>query len=217
MHHRHHGKQGIRTMQKTLRYSVPLLGLVALALSGCGTTHPADDRTTSAPPATQAALDGPPAEFVPWLVRAGSICPQIGPPLLAAQVDEESGFEPHEPGPTGTSGYSQLHPVIWAAFGSPVDPQGNPVGPAGTGDPNRVADSVMALGNYMCFLSSSLDFLVSDGAVTGTDNPAELYLAAFTGGLSAVTSERGFPTNSDLIRAQVDEVLAAETEYRWIQ
>lgn len=100
-------------MQKIPRYSVPLLGVVALALSGCGTTQSTDDRTTSAPPATQAALD--------------------------------------------------------------------------------------------------------DGAVTGPDNPAELYLAAIAGGLSAVTSERGFPTNSDLIRAQVGEVLAAEAEYRCIQ
>ena len=219
MHHLYRRKQGIRTMQKTLRHSAPIVGALALALSltGCGTTSSTDARGHTAPASAQAVLDNPPAEFVPWLVKAGSICPQIGPPLLAAQIDEESGFEPHEPGATGTSGYSQLDPVIWSAFGSPVDTLGNPVGPAGTGDPNSVADSVMALGKYMCFLSSSLDFLVDDGAITGTDNPAELYLAAFTGGLSTVTSERGFPSCSDLIRAQVDEVLAAEPAYRWIK
>lgn len=186
--------------------------MAAAAVAGCSAPVPSTGN-----PAPLTPLSRPVDAFVPWLVRAGSICPQIGPPLLAAQIEEESGFEPHQPGPNGIAGYAQLHPEIWSAFGSPVDPQGHPVGPAGTGDPNNIADSVMALGTYMCFLGSTLDFLVSDGAVTGTDNAAELYLAAFTGGLSAVTSARGFPTNSDLIRAQVDEVLAAETEYRWIR
>lgn len=181
-------------------------------IAACSAPAPATENTAHRTSQAR-AVDA----FVPWLVRAGSICPQIGPSLLAAQVDEESGFEPHEPGPAGTSGYSQLDPMIWSTFGAPVDAHGNPVGPSGAGDPNSIADSVMALGHYMCFLGGSLDVLVSDGAVTGTDDPAELYLAAFTGGLSAVTSERGFPTNSDLLRAQVDEVLAAETEYRWIR
>jgi hypothetical protein len=33
-----------------------------------------------------------PAQFAPWLQRAGALCPQVSPALLAAQPQQESGF-----------------------------------------------------------------------------------------------------------------------------
>ncbi|MGW4356842.1 peptidoglycan DD-metalloendopeptidase family protein [Nocardia sp. NPDC004582] len=137
-----------------------------------------------------------PAEFVPWLKRAGSICPQITAPMLAAQIMAESGFQQHGYNGAGASGYTQFIDSTWRSYGFPVDDNGNPTGPAGSGDRNKIGDAVMAQGHYMCDIARDVDAGIASGKVNAPNGPEELYFAAYNAGTGAVLSSGGFPTGS---------------------
>ncbi len=66
------------------------------------------------------AFGAVPAEFEPWLRRAGAVCPEIDSPLLAAQLQQENNFRygPTAPvSPSGAIGPAQFMPGTWAAWG----------------------------------------------------------------------------------------------------
>ena len=161
-----------------------------------------------------------PPEFAPWLERAGSICPQIKPSLLAAQDMQEGGFQPHGHNSAGAAGYTQFIDSTWAVYGFPVDDAGNPTGPAGTGDRNKIGDAVMAQGHYMCDIARDIDGWIAAGSVKAPNGPTELYLAGYNAGAGAVQREGGFPvSHSDYIvqtRPYADIILANEPNYRAI-
>ena len=161
-----------------------------------------------------------PPEFAPWLERAGAICPQIKPSLLAAQIEQESGFQQHGYNSAGASGYTQFIDSTWATYGYAVDEQGKKIGPAGSGDRNKISDAVMAQGDYMCTIAKTIDAWISDGSVKAPNGPTELYLAAYNAGEGAVQREGGFPTMySDYItqtRPYADKIIANEAKYRAI-
>ena len=164
------------------------------------------------------ALGSVPPEFAPWLQRAGAICPQIKPSLLAAQDMQEGGFQPHGHNSSGAAGYSQFIDSTWAVYGFPVDANGDPTGPAGTGDRNKIGDAVMAQGHYMCDIAREIDAWIAEGTVTAPNGPTELYLAGYNAGSGAVRRSGGFPTgHSDYdvqTRPYADIILANEPKYR---
>ncbi|MFR9753949.1 peptidoglycan DD-metalloendopeptidase family protein [Nocardia sp. 004] len=135
--------------------------------------------------------DAVPAEFRHWLVISARQCTDITPALLAAQVEAESGYRPHGPNAARASGYTQFIPETWAHYGAPVDDNGNPIGAAGTGDPNNIGDAVMAQGHYMCDLAAELRPLLASGEVSG--DPTALMLAAYNAGPGAVRQYGGVP------------------------
>lgn len=184
----------------------------SLSVASCANSAADDAPAAVREVASTASVDA----FVPWLVRAGAICPQITPSLLAAVFDDESGFQPQPVGANGVGGYGQLSSHVWAVLGYPVDDHGNKIGPNGTGDPNKISDAAITLGEYMCFLANSVDAFTIRGTVVATDDPNELYLAAFIAGESAIMTAGGFP-NDSLTRSQTDKILAAEQTYRWIK
>lgn len=161
-----------------------------------------------------------PPEFAPWLERAGALCPQIKPSLLAAQIQQESGFAQHGHNSAGAAGYTQFIDSTWAKYGYPVDDQGNTIGPAGSGDRNKISDAVMAQGRYMCDIAATIDGWIADGSVTAPNGRAELYLAGYNAGPGAVKEAGGFPMHhQDYIvqtRPYADKILAAESNYRAI-
>ena len=197
-----------------------------------GTTTPGTETTTAAATTTSPGCGGTqyngggddlqagsvPQEFEPWLRRAGSICPQIKPSLLAAQIQQESGFQQHGYNSAGAVGYTQFIDSTWKTYGYPVDDQGNPTGPAGSGDRNKVGDAVMAQGHYMCDIAATIDAAIADGRVkTGPAGPEELYLAGYNAGEGAVLSSGGFPTGSPDYEVQTRPytqiILANEKQY----
>ena len=132
-----------------------------------------------------------PPDFAPWLVRSAKQCPEITPALLAAQLKQESGFRPGLRSPAGAEGYTQFMPQTWAAYGYPVDENGQISGPAGAGDPNDVGDAVMAQGRYNCAVAESLRPKIASGQISG--DPVELMLAGYNAGPGAVEQYGGIP------------------------
>ncbi|MGW4482101.1 peptidoglycan DD-metalloendopeptidase family protein [Rhodococcus triatomae] len=161
-----------------------------------------------------------PPEFAPWLDRAGRICPQIKPSLLAAQIDAESSFQQHGHNSAGAAGYTQFIDDTWNAYGYPVDEQGQPVGPPGAGDRNKIPDAVMAQGHYMCDIATKIDGWIAEGTVSARNGRTELYLAGYNAGEYAVLESGGFPTGAhDYVvqtRPYADKIIANEAGYRSI-
>lgn len=130
---------------------------------GTGGTGPTD------PPAQEAK--GIPAEYVPLIVRAGSVCETVTPPAIAAQLMALSGFDPNMLGAAGQRGIAQFRTEVWREYGpdrgSAWDPQ----------------VAVPAVGTAMCGLAKELATLNGD--------PYVLALAAYRNGPTAVRQAGG--------------------------
>lgn len=84
-----------------------------------------------------------PGEYRAWVMKAGSICPSVTPPMLAAQIAAESGWDPNAVNPSSqASGLTQFIPMN---FGLIRDDDGN-----GRASPFDPGDSIMAQGRLMC-------------------------------------------------------------------
>jgi len=121
---------------------------------------------------------------VPYLVKAGQLCPAVSAPQLAAQVDVETGgsWNPSLVSPAGAQGLAQFMPGTWPSYGRDDDGTGN-VSPF---NPN---DAVMAMGRYDCELAGATAPIA---AATATA-PMDLMLAAYNAGPNAVTRANGVP------------------------
>lgn len=132
-----------------------------------------------------------PDEFVKWLKLGGRQCPGISSPLLAAQQEQESGFQTGAVSHAGAGGPSQFMPDTWAAWGYPVDENGEIDGEAGAGDINDPADATMAQARLMCEEYESAERKVESGAWSG--DPLILALAAYNAGAGNVDQYGGVP------------------------
>ncbi len=132
------------------------------AFGGSGATRPGGDR-----PQPKAV----PGNYVDLVVRAGSVCPQVPPPAVAALLMATSGFDPNLLGDAGRRGIAQFLPEVWRAHG--------PAG-ATAWDP-QVA--VPAVGTAVCALQKDLAGLDGD--------PGLLALAAYRNGPTAVRQTGG--------------------------
>ena len=151
-----------------------------------------------------------PPEFEKWLVISAKQCTEITPVLLAGQLEQESNWKPGQISPAGAGGYTQFMPDTWAAFGYPVDENGNKNGPAGAGDPNNIADAVMAQGAYDCHVAEYLRPLHESGQVTG--DPIDTMLAGYNAGPGAVEQFGGIPPYAET-QAYVVDIKERMTRY----
>ncbi|MEU6201526.1 transglycosylase SLT domain-containing protein [Streptomyces sp. NPDC047061] len=128
-----------------------------------------------------------PADFLQPIQDAGLLCTQIGPIVIAAQIQQESGFNSRLEGLDGAEGISQLPPDKFKEFGEDDDDNGD----VSALDPE---DSIMAQGRYLCSLAKDIDTLRADQAVEG--NALDLTLAAYDLGIDAVKQAKGIPKSS---------------------
>jgi cell wall-associated NlpC family hydrolase len=124
------------------------------------------------------AVRSVPAAYVTMVETAGATCPQLSSPLLAAQIYQESGFNPKAVSPTGAEGIAQFEPGTWPNWSSPKDGDGlqNPFNPA---------DAIPAMARYDCALAKDVTKL--------SGNVQDNMLAAYNAGLGAVLSAGGIP------------------------
>jgi soluble lytic murein transglycosylase-like protein len=90
-------------------------------------------------------LRNAPAGYAPWVSFAAGLCEEINAPLLAAQIEQESGWNDRAVSSIGAEGIAQFLPGTWATYG--LDANKN-----GVNSPFDPADGIVAMGIYMCSL-----------------------------------------------------------------
>jgi cell wall-associated NlpC family hydrolase len=120
-----------------------------------------------------------PAAYASLIQQWGSLCPQLSPPLLAAQMYQESGFNPNAVSPVGAQGIAQFMPATWQIYG--IDPTHAHASPD-VWDP---ADAIPSAATYDCQLAQDTK------NVPG--NSTSNMLAAYNAGPYAVISADGIP------------------------
>ncbi|MFD4610984.1 NlpC/P60 family protein [Streptomyces sp. NPDC058451] len=119
-----------------------------------------------------------PAAYQSLVQRWGNLCPAINPALLAAQLYQESGFDPNARSPAAAQGIAQFIPSTWATHG--IDADGD--GKADVWNPN---DAIPSAASYDCELASYVK------SVPG--NATHNMLAAYNAGADAVIRHGGVP------------------------
>ena len=126
-----------------------------------------------------------PEEYRDVVGKAGSICPEITPSIIAAQVQQESNWDPEAGSPAGAAGIAQFMPATWEGAGKDGDGDGR-------ADILNPIDSIYSQGHYMCAMVEGVRALAS-----GADEIARLALAAYNAGLGAVEAYGGVPPYSE--------------------
>ncbi|GIF74184.1 peptidoglycan DD-metalloendopeptidase family protein [Asanoa siamensis] len=111
---------------------------------------------TATPPPTQGTPlrpDAPvPPQYLSWVLKAGALCPELGPGEIAAQIDLESGWNrdavAHNPASRGgdAMGIAQFQQGTWASWGGDRDQDGR-------NSPFDAEDAILAMGHLMCDLA----------------------------------------------------------------
>lgn len=124
----------------------------------------------------------PVPSLVAWVEKAGALCPTFPPAVIAAQIQQESGWNPNAVSPSGAEGISQFLPGTWPSYAANDDGTGNV-------SPFNPADAIMAQGRFDCALAHAVAPI---GAKTGVDT-LSLALAGYNAGLGAVQQYQGIP------------------------
>ncbi|MGW2681088.1 C40 family peptidase [Streptomyces sp. NPDC001436] len=137
--------------------------------------------------AAAGTLRGVPPEFEPWILKAVAECEhqELSPALMAAQLQQESGFSTSRTTVSyaAAKGPAQFVDGTWATYRNDAD--GN-----GRADPFDVGDAVIAQGRYMCSL-------IGDAKASGIgDDARRLALAGYNAGWGAVLRFHGVPPAS---------------------
>jgi hypothetical protein len=135
-----------------------------------------------------------PARYVPWVLRAGSLCAAISPAIIAAQDQVESGWNPDARSPAGAEGIAQFLPGTFPQWGS--------------GSPFNPFDAIMAQGRYDCYLAGLTQQLVAAGQASG--NVTDLALAAYNAGPGAIEAAHGVPVVAAAYVHQIDTLAATK-------
>jgi cell wall-associated NlpC family hydrolase len=132
-----------------------------------------------------------PADFEPWIVKAGTVCAEVTAPVVAAQLEQEGGFNvnAHNNG-SGADGPAQFMPATWAAKG--VDGDGD-----GRKDTRSIADAVMSQAAYDCELAGIAKDSLAAGKVSG--DLTELYLSMYNCGPGATLSQGRVCQNAETL------------------
>lgn len=121
-----------------------------------------------------------PEEYRKHIKQAARECPELTPRLLAAQLDQESGFNPEAVSPAGAEGIAQFVPDTWAVWGEDLDGDG-------VASVFNAEEAIDAQARLMCFLI----FEVRASGIDGDE--VDLALAAYNAGLSNVVRYEGIP------------------------
>lgn len=130
------------------------------------------------------SVDAIPEQYRDVFVRAAQMCPAFPATMMAAQVNQESRWDPGAQSHAGAMGIAQIMPGTWREAG--LDHDGD-----GRADPWNPADALPVMASINCENLERVDGLLASGAVVG--DRLELALAAYNAGLGAVQRHRGIP------------------------
>ena len=170
-------------------------GVLALLVIGTyAAAGSIDQASAQSQEATQLAAGTVPTAYASLIEQWGTLCPQLTPPLLAAQMYQESGFDPKAVSSAGAEGFAQFMPATWAIYG--IDPTRAHSSPD-IWDP---ADAIPSAATYDCQLAKDTK------SVSG--NATSNMLAAYNAGPYAVISADGIPgiTQTQNYVASIDKL-----------
>ncbi|MGP5001855.1 transglycosylase SLT domain-containing protein [Glutamicibacter ardleyensis] len=117
--------------------------------------------------------------------------------ILAAQIDQESSWNPEAVSPSDAKGIAQFLDSTWKEHGN-------------GGDVFDPEDAILAQGAYMKWIKEYL----SDNGFSDADNMLELTLAGYNAGIGNVVKSGGIPRNAET-EAYVKEIPAlAQSKYK---
>ncbi|MEV6973989.1 bifunctional lytic transglycosylase/C40 family peptidase [Kitasatospora sp. NPDC093806] len=149
-----------------------LVGLVTLGtFAASGAPQQSGNRVGLSAGTVPAAYQGP-------IEQWGRLCPDLSPPLLAAQLYQESGFDPKARSGVGAEGLAQFMPGTWASYGTDGNNDGRK-------DPWDPLDAIASAATFDCALATYV-------AKVPGDRQSNM-LAAYNAGPGAVTKYQGVP------------------------
>lgn len=146
---------------------------------------------------SETAVSNVDGSYVPWLRKATEDCKGVGPALLAAHIDQLSGWRA-ESASLSRQGLARFTEADWKKWGG--DGDGN-----GTSSPQDAADAIMALGRRDCSLAEDVTALRTKGRISGS--VADLTLAAYAVGTEEVTKAGKVPKAARAFVADVKDRL----------
>jgi cell wall-associated NlpC family hydrolase len=161
---------------------IPVI-LIVLVL-GVSSSSATGETPALTPGAQLKASAVPNQAWVPWVEQAGAMCPVITTPIIGAQIQTESSWDPTAVSPTRAEGLAQFEPGTWATYGR--DDAGN-----GNVSPFNPIDAIMAEGRYDCYLSTQVAALAQQTGIP----QLTLTLDAYNDGVAAVFAAHGIPDN----------------------
>lgn len=123
-----------------------------------------------------------PAQYREMVAKAGEVCAEVSAPHIAAQIQQESSWNPNAVSSARARGIAQFMPGTWPAYAT--DANGN-----GTADPTEPADAIAAQADYMCDLAAQVEPI----AKASGRSVIELAWAAYNAGPGAVAQYNGIP------------------------
>ena len=172
--------------------AVLLAACVGVAVAGCASPGGGGGTNGGGTPGTGTIVGSlkpgsVAAAYLPWVNKAGSMCASISAPLIAAQIQQESGWNPNAVSPVGAQGIAQFMPGTWASYKNDAD---------GTGkdSPFDPADAITAQGHLMCDLAARVIKDLAAHVISGT--LIELVLGGYNAGIGAVEAQGGVPKNA---------------------
>lgn len=182
---------------KLIAAAVATCGLATVLVAGIGIAIPSmmissvigsanTGQTGSSQPPAGGALKPTtvPGNYVQWIIMSGSICREITPALIAAQIYTESTFQDHPTNSVGAAGPGQFTAATWKQWGIDADNDGDK-------DLHSIPDAVVATGRMDCGMIKMLGTKIPDGA-----DKVGLALAAYHDGPAAVIAANGIPDNA---------------------
>jgi len=160
--------------------------VLLLILLGGGATPPPSPCGSgaggSSPGVGALRVAGIPANYVALIQKAGTVCPEFPAPVIAAQLDQESGFS-DPTSSTGAQGPAQFEPASWVTWGN----GGN------VHDPVAAID---AQARFDCALAGQVKQAQAAGQIHSSASVTEMALGGYNAGFGAVLASGGIPQNS---------------------